>query len=114
MQARSRHPSGTRTPWTLRTAVALILTAWSLGAPCQAPLPPATLDRLHSAGIPDHAMGAIVVRVADGHVLLAHGASRSLQPASTIKLLTAIVALDRLGPASRARTELVTAAPLIA
>jgi D-alanyl-D-alanine carboxypeptidase/D-alanyl-D-alanine-endopeptidase (penicillin-binding protein 4) len=35
-----------------------------------------------------------------------------MQPASTMKLLTAVVALDRLGPGHRSSTELRTAAPL--
>ncbi|XVO21833.1 MAG: hypothetical protein HEQ15_04505 [Betaproteobacteria bacterium] len=36
-----------------------------------------------------------------------------MQPASTIKVLTAIVGLDKLGPAYRSRTEISTSAPIV-
>ncbi len=93
-------------------ATGLLLAACSLPVAGQAPLPEAVAQMLRETNIPEDALGAIALRLGDGAVVMTHGAGRSLQPASTLKLLTAIVALDRLGPAFRARTELVTAAPI--
>lgn len=67
---------------------------------------------LNTANIPVNAMGALVVRVSDGATLLSHQSGIPLQPASTMKLLTAIVSLERLGPTYRGRTELRTDAAL--
>jgi D-alanyl-D-alanine carboxypeptidase/D-alanyl-D-alanine-endopeptidase (penicillin-binding protein 4) len=76
--------------------------------PAFAELPPPVLARLRAAGLPEDAMGVVVQRLSDGNTLVAHGAERSMQPASTLKLLTSIVALESLGPAFRGRTELRT------
>ncbi|MEP7154150.1 MAG: D-alanyl-D-alanine carboxypeptidase/D-alanyl-D-alanine-endopeptidase [Betaproteobacteria bacterium] len=73
-------------------------------------LPDTVVAKLRASGIPEDALGAIVVRVSDGAVRLSHHADASLQPASTLKLLTSIVSLERLGPTYRGRTELRTAA----
>ena len=71
-----------------------------------AELPPALSASLQSRGLPDSAVGLIVQRVSDGATVLAHGADQSLQPASTMKVLTGWAALEHLGPAYRGRTEL--------
>jgi D-alanyl-D-alanine carboxypeptidase/D-alanyl-D-alanine-endopeptidase (penicillin-binding protein 4) len=71
-----------------------------------AELPPSVSARLSAAGIPEEAVGVIVERLSDGARLLAHGADRSLAPASTMKVVTSWIALERLGPAYRGRTEL--------
>ena len=99
---------------TLQRCIAfgLLLAACSLPVMGQGTLPVPVAQMLRAANIPEDALGVFAMRLADGEVLLAHGAERSLQPASTLKLLTAIVALDRLGPAFRARTELATAAAI--
>lgn len=75
-------------------------------------LPPDVVRMLNTANIPIDALGAIVIRVADGATILSHQSDASLQPASTMKLLTAIVGLEQLGPAYRGRTELRTHAEL--
>ena len=69
-------------------------------------LPPAVLDQLRAADIPLEGVGVVVQRVSDGATLVSHRADRSLAPASTVKLLTAIVALEKLGPAWRGTTEM--------
>jgi D-alanyl-D-alanine carboxypeptidase/D-alanyl-D-alanine-endopeptidase (penicillin-binding protein 4) len=51
--------------------------------------------------------GAMAVSVTRGDTLFAHNATASLQPASTMKLLTAVLALDRFGPEHRFRTEVL-------
>ncbi|TRZ69046.1 MAG: D-alanyl-D-alanine carboxypeptidase, partial [Rhodocyclaceae bacterium] len=52
---------------------------------------------LRAANIPQEALGVVVMRLPDGLTVLSHGAGRSLQPGSTMKLLTTLVALDQLG-----------------
>ena len=71
-------------------------------------LPDRVASKHHNAKLPPEALGVLVVRASDGAVVLEHFADRSLQPASTLKVLTSIVALERLGPAYRGRTELRT------
>ncbi len=75
-------------------------------------LPFSVMAALNAAAIPIDSLGASVIRVSDGATLLSHRADASMQPASTLKPLTAIVALERLGPAYRGRTELRTTATL--
>lgn len=68
-------------------------------------LPAAVKTRLQAAAIPDIAFTAIALRLADGRVMYSNNANAALQPASTLKVLTSIVALDALGPAHRGRVE---------
>ena len=76
-------------------------------------LPESVLSMLAAANIPTDAVGAMVLRAADGTTVLSHRAEMSMQPASTLKVLTSIVALERLGPTYRGRTELRTNGELI-
>ncbi len=69
-------------------------------------LPAAVTSRLVAASIPESAFAALAVRLSDGRVMYAHNANAPLQPASTLKVLTSIVALDVLGPTYRGRTDL--------
>jgi D-alanyl-D-alanine carboxypeptidase/D-alanyl-D-alanine-endopeptidase (penicillin-binding protein 4) len=80
---------------------------------CAGPLPDVTERLLQAANIPLEHVGAIAVHVDDGSIVLAHDAERDLQPASTLKILTAIVALERLGPGWRARTSALATAGLL-
>ncbi|OEZ82166.1 D-alanyl-D-alanine carboxypeptidase DacB precursor [Janthinobacterium sp. HH104] len=77
----------------------------------QAQLPESVSLLLRSANIPEDAMGAIVLR--GNTVVMSHGAERSMQPASTMKLVTTAVGLEQLGPIFRGRTELRTSADVI-
>ena len=76
-----------------------------------AQLPESVSVLLRSANIPEDAMGAIVLR--GNTVVMSHGAERSMQPASTMKLVTTAVGLEQLGPTFRGRTELRTSADVI-
>ena len=71
-----------------------------------AALPEPVRAALASAGLPEDAIGLIVERVSDQRLIVAYQPERSLQTASTMKLLTTAVGLERLGPAYRGRTEL--------
>jgi len=64
----------------------------------QAELPESVAQALAQAGIPDTHVG-IVVQSVDGTPLLEHGVDRALNPASVMKLVTTLAALDTWGPA---------------
>ena len=91
-----------------------LLAAWALALACQAAaqIPTEVHARLEEARLPDEALAFVVQRVSDGRTVAAHQADRSVQPASTLKLLTSIVALDRLGPAYRGRSTLLASGPV--
>jgi serine-type D-Ala-D-Ala carboxypeptidase/endopeptidase (penicillin-binding protein 4) len=69
----------------------------------RADLPEPVARLAHAAGIPEESIGAIVLR--GDTILVSNGADQPMLPASTMKVVTAIVALDQLGPAFRGRTE---------
>lgn len=71
-----------------------------------ADLPQSVVDQLRAAGIPASAVGVMVQRNTDGATVFEHHADVPMQPASTLKLVTAVVALEQLGPAYRGKTEL--------
>ncbi|HVE79271.1 MAG TPA: D-alanyl-D-alanine carboxypeptidase/D-alanyl-D-alanine-endopeptidase [Gemmatimonadaceae bacterium] len=56
--------------------------------------------------------GVMVVSLTRGDTLFAHDADMLLQPASTMKLFTAALALDRFGPAHFFTTDVLRAGPL--
>ncbi|KQV89958.1 D-alanyl-D-alanine carboxypeptidase [Massilia sp. Root351] len=86
--------------------VSLLAAAGSPSAQAQLPEPMARA--LQAAGIPEDAVGAIVLR--GGMPLVSHHPDRPMQPASTMKLVTTMVGLDQLGPVFKARTELRSSA----
>ena len=100
----------------LACLAALVLPAGQADAQ---PLPDAVLQALQQAQVPADALGAVVLPAAAGlagrlglpRTQWAHQADRPMQPASTLKLLTSVVALDQIGPNVRGFTELLTRAP---
>jgi len=86
-----------------RSVLALLLAA--AGA-AHAQLPAPVTQLLQQGGIADSEIGVLVLR--GEATLLAHRADLPMQPASTMKLVTTLAALERLGPAFRGRTELRT------
>lgn len=93
-----------RIPRSIRAATAGLLCAALAAAAAELPAP--MREQLRAAQIPEDAVGVLVQRVSNGATLISHRADASMQPASTLKLVTSIVALDKLGPAYRGRTEL--------
>ncbi len=84
-------------------------------------LPAAVAEALQRAQVPADALAAIVLPATGLPITLPakpvgrrwqRQPDRAMQPASTVKLVTSIVALDRLGPNQRGFTELLTQAPL--
>ena len=72
-------------------------------------LPESVVALLRASNLPQDSLGVIVLRAADGRTVLAHRADEAMQPASTLKTLTSIVALERLGPTYRGKVELRSA-----
>jgi len=68
-------------------------------------LPEPVMTLLAANGIAPASLSVLVLR--GDQVVLAHGADRPMQPASTMKLVTTLVSLEQLGPVFRGRTELL-------
>ncbi|MFL6711189.1 MAG: D-alanyl-D-alanine carboxypeptidase/D-alanyl-D-alanine-endopeptidase [Massilia sp.] len=93
----------------LRLAASAALFALSTLA--QAQLPEPVASKMAANNIPQDAISVLVLR---GDVpLVSYLADRPMQPASTMKLVTTLVALDTLGPVFKGRTELRSTAPVI-
>lgn len=102
----------------MHRSLCLLALAWA-GATAAAPalrddpLPPTVVAALAQAGLPDDALAAIALPLTTRWARpWQHRAAVSTQPGSTMKLVTAVVALDRLGPNHRGRTELLTTVPI--
>jgi D-alanyl-D-alanine carboxypeptidase/D-alanyl-D-alanine-endopeptidase (penicillin-binding protein 4) len=88
--------------------------AWILfSTTAAAQLPARVSEMLRASNMPEQALGVAVIRLSDGKLVWSQFPDQSMQPASTIKVLTAIVGLDKLGPAYRGRTALMATAPVI-
>ena len=94
----------------LLAALALLAAALPLQAPAKLPEPVARA--LSQAGIPESAAGFYVHEIGSERPLLAAGADRVLNPASTIKLLTTYAGLELLGPAYKWATAAYAAGTL--
>ena len=98
---------------TLRSCVAASLLALILAAPSAAAafddaLPAPVAAALAQAGLPPEAFGAIAIPQTFWARTWQHRADVPMQPGSAMKIVTTLVALDRLGPNHRGRTELHT------
>jgi serine-type D-Ala-D-Ala carboxypeptidase/endopeptidase (penicillin-binding protein 4) len=90
-----------------------LVLAWALPAAAQMSLPPAVRQVLRQANVPSDALAAVAIPLGAPSLWVRpwrHRDQVAMQPASTMKLVTSIVALDRLGPNLRGFTELRSAA----
>ena len=77
------------------------------------PLPAGVVAALAQAGLPEDAFAAIALPLTTRWARpWQYRAAQPMAPASTMKLVTSVVALDRLGPNLRGRTELLAAGPI--
>ncbi len=89
------HPPAYRRLRQIFGLLALLTAAGVAGAD----LPPTVLQALKAAQIPAASVAVVVHPVDASAPLLAHNASRPMNPASVMKLVTTYAALDLLGPA---------------
>ena len=76
-------------------------------------LPPSVTAALTQAGLPEDALAAVALPLTTRWARPWHWrATQPMVPGSTMKLVTTVVALDRLGPDLRGRTELLAAGPI--
>lgn len=79
----------------------------------KAGIPEPVAAALREAGVFRDAVAIYVQRVDQSQPLIAHNAGRSMNPASTMKLLTTYAGLELLGPAYSWKTEIYAAGPLV-
>jgi serine-type D-Ala-D-Ala carboxypeptidase/endopeptidase (penicillin-binding protein 4) len=79
---------------------------------CKDTLPTAVIAALDKAGIAQDSISVLVSPVQNDTPTLTMDAERSISPASTIKLLTTLIALEELGPNFRWKTQLLSDAEL--
>jgi serine-type D-Ala-D-Ala carboxypeptidase/endopeptidase (penicillin-binding protein 4) len=93
-------------PYFLVTLM-IVLAGTPAGAQPAAALPEPVAQALARAGIPEAAVGVYVHEIG-GDAVLAVGAERSLNPASSMKIVTTYAGLELLGPAYTWNTEALT------
>lgn len=89
-------------------ALLLLLPAIAIAQPAATALPEPVARALAQAGIPESAIGVYVHEIGAREPVLAIGADRALNPASTMKLITTYAGLELLGPAYTWNTDLYT------
>jgi D-alanyl-D-alanine carboxypeptidase/D-alanyl-D-alanine-endopeptidase (penicillin-binding protein 4) len=90
----------------------LALLAGPRPAQAQDALPPAVVLALEQAEVPADGFAAIALPLGRDGLVWRHRDRVPVQPGSTMKVVTSIVALDVLGPNARGHTALLSAAPL--
>ncbi len=99
----------------MRKILLLALAAIVAGCatrPARDALPSAVQQALAQAAVPADALAAVALPLGHAAAPWRYRAELPMQPGSAMKVVTSIVALDRLGPNHRGYTELRTAAPL--
>jgi D-alanyl-D-alanine carboxypeptidase/D-alanyl-D-alanine-endopeptidase (penicillin-binding protein 4) len=91
----------------LTTLTFTLLAATAAAQPANG-LPEPVARALAQAGIPESAVGIYVHEIGAVEPLMAVGAERALNPASSMKIVTTYAGLDMLGPAYTWNTEVLT------
>src|SRR6478672_431519 len=91
---------------TVPRQLALLLALALLSFVAAAAVPAPVAQALASAGIPENSVGLYVRDVSADRPVVAHGADRALNPASTMKIVTTYSALELIGSAYTWNTEI--------
>jgi D-alanyl-D-alanine carboxypeptidase/D-alanyl-D-alanine-endopeptidase (penicillin-binding protein 4) len=89
----------------VRSQLALLLALALISVVAAAAVPAPVAQALAAAAIPETAVGLYVQDVGASRPVVAHGAERALNPASTMKLVTTYSALELIGSAYTWSTE---------
>ncbi len=95
--------------WLL--ALCITTLAACASAPPPSTLPPPVRAALDKAGLGTETLGVVAYPLTGKAAGLAINPHKAQQPGSTMKIVTTLVALDRLGTNARGRTDLLAAAP---
>ena len=98
-------------PRTLALILGLLAVLPAQSAPSEA-LPAEVMQALKRHGLTAQGLGVYVHEVSQPEAVLTVGADVPRNPASTMKLLTTLVALEELGPAYTWKTEAYASAPV--
>jgi D-alanyl-D-alanine carboxypeptidase/D-alanyl-D-alanine-endopeptidase (penicillin-binding protein 4) len=90
----------------------LLAAALAVPAAQARDLPKPIAQALRAASVPQANVAIVVQELGARHPALSHNAGVPMNPASTMKLVTTLVALDLLGPAYRWKTEAYAAGTL--
>jgi serine-type D-Ala-D-Ala carboxypeptidase/endopeptidase (penicillin-binding protein 4) len=97
-------------PALLPTVLVLVAALATSGCATLVDTPPAPVETaLRQAGVPASSLAVVAYPLDAPGTGLRLNADRPMAPASTMKTITAVVALDRLGPNSRGQTQLLAA-----
>ncbi|AOY01881.1 D-alanyl-D-alanine carboxypeptidase/D-alanyl-D-alanine-endopeptidase [Jeongeupia sp. USM3] len=89
-----------------------LLSLWLCAGAANAALPVDVESALAKAGVPASALAAAILPVDGGPAVLLENATRPMNPASTMKLVTTWSALNLLGPAYSWKTQLLSDTPV--
>jgi D-alanyl-D-alanine carboxypeptidase/D-alanyl-D-alanine-endopeptidase (penicillin-binding protein 4) len=77
-------------------------------ATAQDKLPQGITSALEKAGLPTSSLSLLVTPMTGGTPVLAHNSDLAVSPASTMKLVTSLIALEELGPTFRWKTQVLS------
>jgi D-alanyl-D-alanine carboxypeptidase/D-alanyl-D-alanine-endopeptidase (penicillin-binding protein 4) len=106
-RARSKPPVRRTSRRTTRGRVAAPAASSAWTSPVGAPALQSDLAGMIARNVRSGKFGAMVVSLTRGDTLFAQNAGEMMQPASTMKLFSTAVALDRFGPEHRFSTDLL-------
>lgn len=96
------HETGSR----ILVGLLLGMTAASAAMPAETGLPAPVSRILDIRDVPERSLSALALDLDSGEALVSFNADRARNPASTMKLVTTLAALDLLGPTYRWKTEI--------